>query len=145
MMKKSMFAMLACVPLLVTADDMKHDMFPETLENGAVKHVFVLPELDEGEMRKVAIIVSKEMEVDCNVRGLPGAFEQLSLQGWGYSMYEFTLEEIGATTMMACPEPAHLQTLEQSSELYRYNDKLPLVVYAPEGVEVRHQIWAPVE
>ena len=118
MIKKPLIAMIACAPFLVSANEMKHDMFPETLENGTVKHVFVLPELAEGENRKVAIIASKEMEVDCNVRGLPGSFELHSLQGWGYSMYEFQLQEIGATTMMACPEPAQLQTIEQSSELY---------------------------
>jgi ecotin len=26
--------------------------------------------------------------------------------------------------------------------LFRYNSRLPIVVYAPEGVEIRYRIWS---
>lgn len=28
-------------------------------------------------------------------------------------------------------------------QFFRYNSRLPLVVYAPEGVEIRHRVWRP--
>ncbi len=32
-------------------------------------------------------------------------------------------------------------TLGGEPELHRYNSRLPLVVYEPDGVEVRYRIW----
>ena len=32
-------------------------------------------------------------------------------------------------------------TLGGEPELHRYNSRLPLVIYVPDGVEVRYRIW----
>ena len=51
-----------------------------------------------------------------------------------------------AGTLMAvdpnAPKVARFVTLGGDPYLVRYNSRLPIVVYAPEGVEVRYRIWA---
>ena len=39
------------------------------------------------------------------------------------------------------PKVKTFVTLGGEPYLIRYNSKLPVVVYAPEGVEVRYRIW----
>ena len=39
------------------------------------------------------------------------------------------------------PKMARFITLGGEPYLLRYNSRLPLVVYVPEGVEVRHRVW----
>ena len=50
-----------------------------------------------------------------------------------------------AGTLMAidpnAPKVNRFITLGGEPYLIRYNSRLPLVVYAPEGVEVRYRIW----
>ena len=50
-----------------------------------------------------------------------------------------------AGTLMAvdpnAPKIERFITLGGEPELFRYNSRLPLVVYLPEGVEVRYRIW----
>jgi ecotin len=40
------------------------------------------------------------------------------------------------------PKVNRFVTLGGKPYLIRYNSRLPLVVYAPEGVEVRYRIWS---
>ncbi|MCU0539178.1 MAG: ecotin family protein, partial [Desulfobacterales bacterium] len=40
------------------------------------------------------------------------------------------------------PKVDRFVTLGGEPFLIRYNSRLPVVVYAPEGVEVRYRIWA---
>jgi ecotin len=50
-----------------------------------------------------------------------------------------------AGTQMAidpnAPKVSRFITLGGEPYLIRYNSRLPVVVYAPEGVEVRYRIW----
>jgi len=50
-----------------------------------------------------------------------------------------------ASTKMACPpdeQPKQTFVAVRSQQaLVRYNSKLPLVVYVPEGFEVRYRVW----
>ena len=60
-------------------------------------------------------------------------------------MYRLTEDAGPASTMMACPEEEKQTTfvavnLEDSS--LRYNSKLPIVIYVPEGFVVRFRIWS---
>jgi ecotin len=51
-----------------------------------------------------------------------------------------------AGTLMAvdpeAPQAERFITLGGEPFLIRYNSRLPIVVYAPEGVEVRYRIWS---
>ena len=115
-------------------------------QKGLARMVFRVPAVDDESARKVEIIVGKSLSVDCNRTSFGGTLEQRVAKGWGFPY--FVLENIGGpmSTMMACP-PGHENTNEfvtvsGDGFLQRYNSKLPVVVYVPEGFEVRYRIWA---
>ncbi len=115
-------------------------------QNGLARMVFRVPAVDDESARKVEIIVGKFLSVDCNRTSFGGTLEQRVAKGWGFPY--FVLEKIGGpmSTMMACP-PGHentdeFVTVSGDGFLQRYNSKLPVVVYVPEGFEVRYRIWA---
>jgi ecotin len=65
------------------------------------------------------------------------------LDGWGFTYYEVTGPRAAAGTLMAVPEGAEpvRRFVSAPSRLIPYNSRLPVVVYAPEGYEVRYRIW----
>ncbi len=89
------------------------------------------------------------MPVDCNRTWFGGELERRIAEGWGFSY--FVLKNVGpaASSMMACPAgevktDAFVQVRGEGF-LRRYNSKLPVVVYVPDGFEVRYRIWSADE
>ena len=114
-------------------------------QEGFERMVVRLPAADNEADRLVEIVVGKTLSVDCNRVWFGGNLEERVAQGWGYPY--FVLERVGgpASTMMACP-PGEERTeafvqVRGDGFLQRYNSKLPMVVYVPEGFEVRYRIW----
>lgn len=137
---------LACaLPLVACAAT------PEALKpypaaaNGYIRHVIELPvQADEAE-HKVEIIAGKTLEVDCNQQRLGGQWQEKTVEGWGYSYYELGQVGPAMSTLMACPDGSRKQAFVRvggEPQLVRYNSKLPLVIYAPEDIEVRYRIWS---
>jgi ecotin len=128
------------------ADDLKP--YPAAQE-GFVRTVFRVPARENEADRKVEILVGKTMLIDCNRTWFGGNLEKRVAQGWGYPY--FVLERVGppASTMMACPpEQGKTEAFVQvrgEGFLVRYNSRLPVVTYVPEGFEVRYRIWAAGE
>ncbi len=119
--------------------------FPAALE-GARRHVIAPPARRDENDRKIEIRVGRVMDVDCNTRGLIGAFEEKTLQGWGYSYLVFVTKGEVVSTMMACPDGTKRRDFVAGQpRLARYNSRAPLVVYAPEGYEVRYRVLGVVE
>lgn len=117
--------------------------FPEA-EEGFERHVIWLEKAEQESAKKVEVIAGKTIEVDCNNHSFGGALTEQTLSGWGYSYYE--LKEVNGpmSTMMACPEESKQERfvpVQGEGFLLRYNSKLPVVVYAPEGVEVNYRVW----
>jgi ecotin len=86
------------------------------------------------------------VEVDAGNRYFfGGQLEPETIRGWGYTRY--VLRELGplAGTLMAvdpnAPKVERFITLGGEPSLLRYNSRLPLVVYVPEGVAVRYRLW----
>lgn len=140
------FATVACAtgpaPELSSVAD-----FPAASE-GQARHVIWLAEQPHEELLKIEIVPGKLMMTDCNTRGLMGDFTKKDLSDWGYSYYQLDNVAGPIATMMACPDNTKKEAFVQvqgDNFTLGYNSKLPVVVYAPKGVEVRYRIWSASE
>ncbi len=118
--------------------------------DGMERFVIVLPHKERGEEDdfRVEIIVGREMLTDgVNQVSLGNAIEPRTLEGWGYTYYEVTGPSETLSTLMAPPEgtPKRKAFVRASPLQIRYNSRLPIVVYAPSGYEVRYRIWSASE
>lgn len=143
LLKFSLLVFFAFATEFSLADDMK--AFPPA-EPGAVRYVLSLPKQAHEEDSKVELIVGQNARVDsANRYFFGGSIEDQNIQGWGYTRY--VVKELGpmAGTRVAvnpvAPKQNRFVTLGGDPYLIRYNSRLPVVVYVPEGAEVRYRIW----
>ncbi len=137
-------ALFAAALPVRAADEMK--AFPPA-EPGMVRHVLQLPEQADEAAFKVELIAGKTVRVDAGNRYFfGGTIEAESIQGWGYTLYRVSQPGPMAGTMMAidpdAPKEDRFVPLGGEPYLIRYNSKLPVVVYAPEEVEVHYRLWS---
>ncbi len=109
------------------------------------RNVIVLPAVSHEQNYRVELIVGKKVMADCNLVHLAGSFSEETAKGWGYPYYRVTLQPGLISTRRACipaQKTSRWVTLPAASEkLLRYNSKLPLVVYAPQGIQVSYRLW----
>ena len=125
------------------ADVMK--AFPPA-DEGMIRYVLQLPQQDDESNFKVELIVGKTVQVDEKNRYFFGGnIEKETITGWGYPRYNVSKLGLMAGTLMAvdpdAPKVERFITLGGEPYIIRYNSRLPIVVYVPEGVEVRYRIW----
>ncbi len=125
------------------ADNMK--AFPPA-DQGMVRFVLQLPPQDDESTFKVELMVGKTVQVDeMNKYFFGGTIDEETIKGWGFPRYVVSKLGPMAGTLMAidpnAPKVARFITLGGDPYLIRYNSRLPIVVYVPEGVEVRYRIW----
>jgi ecotin len=125
-------------------DNLKAFPPPET---GMVRYVLHLPKQDDESAFKVELIVGKTVLLDEHNRYFfIGKIQQETIKGWGFPRYNVSQLGPMAGTQMAvdpnAPKVNRFITLGGEPYFIRYNSRLPVVVYAPEGVEVRYRIWA---
>lgn len=138
-----LLVLLGIAPMTRAADNLQ--AFPP-VEPGQVRYVVQLPaEADESAL-KVELLVGRMVETDAaNRYFFGGQLEEETIQGWGFTRY--VLRELGpmAGTLMAvdpdAPKVERFIMIGGEPRLLRYNSRLPLVVYVPEGVEVRYRLW----
>ena len=121
--------------------------FP-AIQEGQARHVIWLAEQQHEELLKVEIVPGKQMMTDCNTRGLLGNFTVQDVRGWGYNYYPLDNVAGPVSTMMACPDHTKIEAfvpVQGDNFILRYNSKLPIVVYAPKGIEVRYRVWSASE
>ena len=115
--------------------------FPATLK-GHQRHVIELPALPDEADRQIELIGTKAMTVDCNTRGMDGRFDERDVKGWGYTYWVLQSRGQVMTTMMACPPGSQRPGVAQTQgTLLRYNSKLPVVVFVPDGMGLRWRVW----
>jgi len=115
--------------------------FPKTQE-GFQRYVIHLPENGADEGYQVELIAGKTEQVDCNRHRLSGDIAEKDLSGWGYSYYEFKTQGQMAATMMACPDRQKTEKfITGATKLVRYNSRLPIVVFVPNGYELKYRLW----
>ena len=106
------------------------------------RHVIELPALPDEDAHKLELIGGKAMTVDCNSRGMDGRFEARDVPGWGYSYWVLQSQGQVHSTMMMCPPGSAKPGFVQAEPLLvRYNSKLPVVVFVPEGMQLRWRVW----
>ena len=122
------------------ADELK--AFPAATA-GQTRHVIRLPQQANEDALKVEIIVGRTARVDCNNHFFGGRIETRTAEGWGYDYYVLPALGAMAGTLMGCPANSEREVFVAAPEqpLVRYNSRLPLVVYAPQDVEVRYRLW----
>ncbi|ELY4803353.1 serine protease inhibitor ecotin [Cronobacter malonaticus] len=124
--------------------------FPKA-EKGMVRQVIDLPERQDEASYKVELVIGQTLDVDCNKHQLAGKFERKTLDGWGYDYYTFESAKnadgsvMYTSTMMACPdgkkEKKFVTANLGENGMLNYNSKLPVVVYAPENIDVKYRLW----
>ena len=138
----ALLALVSCT-FAAAADNLK--AFPPA-EAGMVRHVIDLPQQEDESAFRVELIIGKTVKTDAGNRYFfIGTLETENIPGWGYSRY--ILRKLGpmAGTLMAADPNAPLVerfiSIGGEPQLLRYNSRLPLVVYVPADVEVRHRVW----
>jgi ecotin len=119
--------------------------FPPANE-GMTRHVLMLPPHENEDSLRVELQIGKVVKTDPHNRFFfGGTLKDVNIEGWSFTRY--VLSEIGPMggTLIAVdpaePKVERFITLGGEARLMRYNSRLPLVVYVPQGVEVRHRIW----
>lgn len=123
--------------------------FPKA-KKGMERFVIVLPHKTRKEEVnfKVELIAGKMLETDgVNLVSLGNGIEARPLKGWGYTYYEVSKNSQLISTMMAAPEGGKKvrQFVTGRPLQIHYNSRLPIVVYAPKGYEVKYRIWSAPE
>jgi len=116
-------------------------VFPKTLA-GYERYVIDLPQEENEDKFEVEILVGKTDKFDCNNQMLSGTFETKTIEGFGYDYYVFKSDGTIASTMMGCPDNTKIEKFVSRSEKVRYNSKLPVVIFAPKGFEVKYNVWS---
>lgn len=135
--------LLFAVPAGRAADDMTAFA---AAEDGMVRYVLWLPAQADESSFKVELIVGKTVRVDEHNRYFfAGRIDEETIEGWGFTRYKVSKLGPMAGTLMAvdpdAPKVARFIALGGAPYIIRYNSRLPGVIYAPEGVEVRYRIW----
>ena len=115
--------------------------FPKS-QAGFQRYVIHLPANGSDETDQVELIAGKTETVDCNQHRLSGSISEKDLTGWGYSYYEFTAQGQMASTLMACPNSSKVEKfITGTTKLVRYNNRLPIVVFVPNGYALKYRLW----
>lgn len=141
-----MIAAVATAACAATPQQKLADVAPyPTAQEGYQRHVIWLPEQADETLYKLEVVPGQVMQTDCNTRGMSGRFQERTLEGWGYTYYELSDVSGPISTMMACPDNSTVEAfvpVRSEGTLLRYNSKLPVVVYAPDSIEVRYRVWS---
>lgn len=121
------------------------DAYPSTVD-GLQRHVIELAAVSHEDERQVEVIIGEKQQVDCNHTSLLGSFSTHTVEGWGYDYYKVEIKPGRISTKMACLHQASQikfvsLPLSTAQRFIRYNSKLPIVVYAPKGIDVNYRIW----
>jgi ecotin len=94
---------------------------------------------------RVELIVGREVLVDCNRHFFSGRIASETLPGRGIKVYRVSKVGPMASTRMACPpgEPKRQAFVPMGGKPFvlPYNVSQPIVVYAPQDLEVRWRLW----
>jgi ecotin len=136
--------LLATVVLAGDEDSKWEKAYPPA-DAGMVRHVLHLPTLKDESAVKLELIVGKTLETDgVNQYSFSGKIEMKTVEGWGYPRYNVQIGVLISSMIEPSPNTPKVSkfvTVVGDPTIIRYNSKLPVVVYTPEGFEVRYRLW----
>jgi ecotin len=117
------------------------EMFPKA-ETGFKQVYIQVPIIENEENYKIELHIGKEALVDCNQHVLIGEVVEQTLEGWGYTYFKVNTDGSMASTKMACLDSKmERKFIKIAPQLLRYNSRMPVVVYVPEGISVKYKIF----
>ena len=139
-------AFLFSVVFLYASQTEYIEAFPKASE-GMERFVLNLPEQDDESTLKVELIIGKNVKTDKeNKYYFNGSIKEDVVRGWGFTYYKLDTLGVMAGTMMAvapnAPQVERFIPIGGEPYLIRYNSRVPVVVYVPEGVIVKYRIWS---
>jgi ecotin len=147
MMKTILYPLfLLSMPVLPAVEHPQLEPFPPA-EEGMSRSVIVMSEKANEEDLKVEIIVGQVRKTDgVNIVRMGGSLNEETLKGWGYTYFVAEPGPVMSTLMAPPPGQEEVEAfVAMPGKLVRYSSKLPIVVYTPEGYEVRYRIWTAGE
>lgn len=128
-----------------TESERNLEAFPAA-PSGSYRYVIHLPPLEKEQDAKVEIIAGRNATVDCNISWFGGSLTPGTVEGWGFDYFTLTASDRMSGTLMACPEDSKrtdFVPVRGENFMLRYNSRLPIVIYAKDGLEIRYRIWKP--
>jgi len=145
---KIIMSVIILVPLVVIYANQSEyiEAFPKAIE-GMERFVLNLPEQKDESTLKIELIIGKIVKTDKeNKYFFNGAIKEDIVKGWGFTYYKLDTLGVMAGTMMAvapnAPQVERFIALGGEPFLIRYNSRVPVVVYVPEGVIVKYRVWS---
>ncbi|MFC5475329.1 serine protease inhibitor ecotin [Paraherbaspirillum soli] len=111
---------------------------------GQTRWVIRLPQEADEKALQLELVAGKTMDVDCNRQWFSADMKAETLAGWGYTYHVLQDVKGPASTLMACrgqPKKPGFVPVSGAGYLLRYNSKLPVVAYLPEGFTLQYRIW----
>jgi ecotin len=126
----------------LAADDLGPYPSPD---DGYKRMVVKLPPVADETARKVEIIVGKNQTVDCNSTWFSGDLTTETVMGWGLRYHSVKKIAGPSATMKLCPadeqkKQAFVQ-MRGAGLIHDYDSRSPMVVYVPNGFQVKFRIW----
>ena len=118
-------------------------VFPTTID-GKRRHVIELPKVVDQNRFMVELVPGRIELADCNQRIYRARIERATLDGWGYSYFVLADPQPAASTLKACPDNSKSRRFVRvrgDGLMLPYNSALPLVVFLPDGFQLKYRIW----
>lgn len=137
-----LFLLFATLSFAQQKNEKDYSMYPQKIDGYQQKMIF-LKKMSNEDNYRVEIFVGKNAQVDvCNNFFLMGDFQEKDVEGWGYNYYQFSSKGDIGGTLMGCSDNKKVEKTIFAQTLHvRYNSKLPIVVYIPEGYVLKYRIW----
>jgi ecotin len=121
-------------------DQLRH--YPKSI-TGHERFVYVPEPRENEDDFGIELFGGKTMEIDCNRHRLAGSIVPRTVEGFGYDYYVLETTGMVTATRMGCPTKSKRQAFVSAKPItIRYNSKLPVVVFAPQGYSVRLRVWS---
>ena len=146
-MKKNIFLVLGVLALSISAHANKGvndlNVYPP-VKKDQNRNVIVLEPKENEDDYRVLITASIDGMQDCNTKSRSAKYTEKVVEGMQYPYYE--VGKIGdvVTTLMGCseiPQMGEIPINLSGNTILRYNSKLPIVVYASNGIKINSKIF----